>query len=125
MRTTVLRLLVTVPVRGASVTLTDLTAPSLVIARLQEIEQDLAVRQNALEAAASSWYRLKRDQERLYAVEFMKAQGTVAERTARAKELTALIGRQEEAEYEALKAVCRVLETRASIGQSILRVQSR
>jgi hypothetical protein len=29
----------------------------------------------------------------------------------------------EEAEYEALKAVIRVLETRASIGQSLLRTQ--
>lgn len=72
-----------------------------------------------------SWYRLKRDQEHQYAVEFMKAEGTVAERTAHAKQVTALIGKQEEAEYEALKAVVRTLETRASIGMALLKSQGR
>jgi hypothetical protein len=105
--------------------LTDLTAPALVVTRLDEIERDLALRQNLLEAAAMSWYKLKRDQEHAYAVEFMRGEGTVAERQNRARELTALIGKEEEAEYEALRAVVRVLDTRASIGMALLKSQGR
>jgi hypothetical protein len=103
----------------------DLSQPSAVIKRLEEIEQDLALRQNLLEAAAMRWFQIKRDQEHTYAIEFMKATGTVAERTAEAKKLTALIGGEEEAEYEALKAVVRVLDTRASIGMALLKSQGR
>jgi hypothetical protein len=99
--------------------------PGQVIARLEEIEQDLAKRQNLTEDAAKSWFRAKRDKEHRRAVEFLKASGTVAERNALADQETALDGKNEEAEWEALKAVVRVLETRASIGQSILRSQGR
>jgi hypothetical protein len=99
--------------------------PGQVIARLEEIEQDLAKRQNLLEDAAKGWFRAKRDKEHRRAVEFLKASGTVAERNALADQETALDGKNEEAEWEALKAVVRVLETRASIGQSILRSQAR
>jgi hypothetical protein len=105
--------------------MSDLSTPAAVMVRLAEIENDLALRQNLLESAAMRWYKLKRDQEHQYAVEFMRGQGTVAERTARAKELTALVGREEEAEFEALKAVVRTLDTRASIGMSLLRAQGR
>lgn len=105
--------------------MSDHSAPSPVITRLEAIEQDLATRQNALESAALNWYRTKRDLERERALAFIAADGTVAERTAIAQRDTALIGKQEEAEYEALRAVVRTLETRASIGQSILRAQGR
>lgn len=102
-----------------------LSHPGAVIARLEEIENDLAIRQGALESAAQSWYRLKRDKEKARALAFIDAEGTVAERQAIADRETALMGKEEEALYEALKAVVRTLETRASIGQSILRSQNR
>jgi hypothetical protein len=104
--------------------MSDLSTPAAVLNRLAEIENDLAIRQNALESAASNWYRAKRDKEKARAVAFMAAEGTVAERNAAADEAHALDGKNEEAEYEALKAVVRVLETRASIGQSILKAQT-
>jgi hypothetical protein len=102
-----------------------LSSPQAVQERLEQIDRDLANRVNALEAAALGWYRLKRDREKERASAFIAAEGTVAERNAVADRATATIGVAEEAEFEALKAVVRVLETRASIGQSILRAQGR
>jgi hypothetical protein len=99
--------------------------PSAVMERLIAIEEDLAVRQGTLESAALAWYRLKRDREKERAVKFIGAEGTVAERNAIADRETALIGKDEEALYESLRAVVRTLETRASIGQSLLRSQWR
>ncbi|MGH2869322.1 MAG: hypothetical protein ACRDNK_17390, partial [Solirubrobacteraceae bacterium] len=84
------------------------------MARLAEIENDLAVRQNVLESAGMAWFRAKRDREKARATAFLSADGTVAERSAVADEKTAIDGRDEEAEWEAIKAVVRVLETRAS-----------
>ncbi len=98
--------------------------PSVVLSLLEGIERDLAARQNVLESAARAWYRVKRDREHARAVAFLSAEGTVAERQAHADVQTALHGRNEEAEFEALRAVVRVLEARASIGQSILRSQA-
>lgn len=103
----------------------SLSTPEQVMVRLEAIETDLAARQNALEAAARSWFIAKRDRERDRALTFIQSSGTVAERSALADQATATMGAQAEAEYEALKAVVRTLETRASIGQSILRAQSR
>lgn len=105
--------------------MTDLTHPGAVMARLAEIENDLAERQLGYERAASAWFKSKRDKEHKRAVEFIKATGTVAERSAIADRETALIGKDDEALWEASKAVVRTLETRASIGQSILRSQGR
>lgn len=105
--------------------MSDLTQPSAVMARLAEIEDDLASRQNALERAGMAWFKAKRDREHARAVAFLQADGTVAERTALAESRTALDGKTEEAEWEALKAVVRVLEARASIGQSLLKAQGR
>jgi hypothetical protein len=103
----------------------SLSHPGLVLRRLEEIEADLASRQNELEDAAMKWFQAKRDRERARATKFLEAAGTVAERNAEADKATSLIGVEAEAKYEALKAVTRVLETRASIGQSILRSQTR
>lgn len=102
-----------------------LDAPAAVIERLDEIDRDLALRQNLLEAAALTYYRAKRDREHNRAIAFLSSEGTVAERNALADKATALDARDAEAEYEALRAVVRVLETRASIGQSILKAQGR
>lgn len=105
--------------------LPDLTAPSAVMARLDEIDREASELQNDYELAAMRHFKMKRQKEHQFAVHFMRAEGTVAERTARAKELTELIGMEEEAAFEAAKARMRVLETRASIGQSILKAQGR
>ncbi|MBA3688440.1 MAG: hypothetical protein H0W81_06400 [Chloroflexi bacterium] len=98
-----------------------MTDPATVLARLDEIEHDLAHRQNALESAARKWIVAKRDKEKAKALVFLQADGSVAARQAQADRATALDGKDEEAEYVALKAVVDVLGTRASIGQSILR----
>ncbi len=101
--------------------------PEQIIDRLAEIETDLADRTAAIEAAADDWFRAKRDRENRRAKAFIaaKADGvTVAEAEAMADKETSLIGLDAEARYEALKAVVRVLETRASIGQSLLRAHT-
>ena len=103
----------------------NLTDPGGVMGRLEGIETDLANRQNALEAAARGWFVAKRNKEHRRAVAFLSASGTVAERSAIADRETALLGSQEEAEWEALKAVVRTLETRASVGQTLLRSMGR
>lgn len=102
-----------------------LSTPVQVIDRLEEIENELAEKQNLYEEVAHKWFLAKREREHKYAIEFRKAEGTVAERSAWANEVTALIGSEHEAMYEALKAKVKLLEARATIGQSILRAQSR
>lgn len=102
-----------------------LDSPAVVMLRLQDIEQDLATRQNQLEDAALGWFRAKRDKEHKHAVVFIGAQGTVAERTQQAAREASLIGREEEALYEALRAVVRTLETRSTIGMALLKSQAR
>lgn len=103
----------------------SLSTPHQIMARLEAIEQDLAGRQNELEDAARAHFIAKRNRERDRAVVFLGSDGTVAERNARADEQTARDGCDVEAAYEALRAVVRVLETRASIGQSLLRAQGK
>lgn len=105
--------------------MSDLTTPDRIMDRLREIEEDLSVRQNALESAARKWFILKREREKDRAVAFMRAAGTVAERNAQADMECALTGHEEEAEWEALRSVVRVLDTRASIGQSLLKAMGR
>jgi hypothetical protein len=105
--------------------MSDLSTPDQVVARLEAIEHHLALVQGTWEAAALDWYRAKRDKERAHAVAFLSADGTVAQRQAIADRDTATDGKEAEALYESLKAVVRTLETRASIGQSILRAHGR
>jgi hypothetical protein len=99
--------------------------PTAVLARLEQIEHDLAARQSVLESAALAWFRVKRDREQARARAFISAEGSVAQRQAIADRETALMGKDEEAEWEAVRAVVRTLETRASIGQSLLRAHGR
>lgn len=101
---------------------TDLSWAGAVQSRLEEIDRDLAARTPALEAAATAWFKAKRDREHRYAVAYLSAEGPVEARKAQANAATCMIGMEAEAEWEALKAVVRTLETRASIGQSLLRV---
>jgi len=100
-------------------------AARTVVERLEEIERDLSERERELEQAALAWFKAKRDREHDRAVAFLTAEGTVAERQAHADKVTARDGAEAEAEYEALKAVVRVLETRANIGMALLKAQGR
>lgn len=97
------------------------------MAELRDIEQDLAERQNAYETAARAWYTAKPEIER-ERVRAMLSSGasSVAEKRA-AGELAALSadGVEHQAEYEALRAVVRVLETRSTICMSLLKAQGR
>lgn len=103
----------------------SLDTPAIVQTRLQEIDTDLAVRQLDFETAALDHFRSKREKEKARADAFLRAEGTVAERTAIAESKTALIGMEHEARWEALRGVVRVLDTRAAIGMSLLRSYGR
>ena len=105
--------------------MSGLDSPHLIMARLAEIENDLAERQNLLESAAKAWFVAKRDRERDSAQTFLTTEGTVAAREAHADRAHATDGAEYEAEYEALRAVCRVLETRATIGMALLKSHGR
>jgi hypothetical protein len=99
-----------------------------VMLRLQEIEQDLATRQNEFENAAADRARLVRDWEHRLAVARKQASGNDAD-ARKAAALVMAISQDDlyerlseaESQFEALRAATRVLEVRASIGQSILR----
>lgn len=95
--------------------------------RLEGIERDLAMRQNTYESAARNFYTYKREVEHERARALLSApQTSVTEKKAHAElEAYDVEGAGHEAEYEALKAVIRVLETRATICQSLLRSHGR
>jgi hypothetical protein len=93
--------------------------------RLEDIENDLAETQNALEDAAMDWYLVKRNRVKTHAEAFIKAEGTVGDRTAHADLATADMGWEAEGRYEGLKAKARVLGDRAAIGMAILKSQGR
>ncbi len=99
--------------------------PAQIEERLEEIMDDLGHRQNAYESAAEKWYKALRDREHQHAVVFMSADGNTTERREHAKRETALIGKVEEAEYEGLRAVVKVLESRAMIGMALLKSAGR
>ena len=102
-----------------------LSTPQAVLERLEAIDADLAEKQNAWEQAAFDHFKAKRDREKAKASAFLTAKGSIAARNAIAEVETSSDGSEAEATYESLKAVIRVLETRATIGQSILRSQGR
>lgn len=110
------------PGEGGAV-VSDLSTRGAIIARLEEIERDLAARQGVLENAAMKWFRAKRDREHARAVAFIGADGTVAERNALADRETCRLGAAEEAEWEAVRAVVRVLDTRATVGMALLKAE--
>lgn len=109
-----------------------LSHPAAVMARLAEIENDLAQRMNDYESAAGDRARLIRDWEKRLAIARKVAKGNDAESRKAAALVSAadqddLYQRLQDAEstYEACKVVTKVLETRATIGMSILRAQGR
>lgn len=89
--------------------------PAQIQQRLQELDEDLAMRQNLYEKAAERWYRVLRDREHRHAIEYMKAPGNTTDRREKAKEETALIGQMEEAEYQGLRAAIHVMELRVGV----------
>jgi hypothetical protein len=102
--------------------------PGQIVGRLEEIEEDLATRQADGSKAAEAFHRVKRDFEMAYAKKFMDSTGTVTERKLKA--IVAMEGdplynelKVAEGSYEGWKAAMRTLETRTSIGQSLLRAQ--
>lgn len=99
--------------------------PAEIIERLEAIDADLAKRQQLLEDAARGWFSAKRDREKAIATTFLTTDGTVAERKAHADRAHATDGAPEEAEYEAIRSVCRVLETRSTIGMALLKAHGR
>ena len=101
----------------------DLDHPAGIMRRLADIENDLAFRQNALEAAARGWYSAKREIEKEKAAALLASdEKSVTEKKAHAEIASYSVeGAEYEAEYEALKAVVRVLETRATVCQSLLK----
>jgi hypothetical protein len=103
----------------------SLSTPQQIQERLEAIEGDLAIRQNVLEKAAMDWYKAKRDREANWARAYISADGPAHVRKAEADLAVATVGINEEAEYEALRAVVRTLETRATIGMALLKTQAR
>lgn len=99
--------------------------PAQIMSRLEEIEKDLAERQNEFTEAAEGWTRQNREKEKAWAEAYLKADGQVTDRKAAAIKASCHIGQEEEAAYVALKAAVGVLETRATIGQSLLRAHGR
>jgi hypothetical protein len=111
-----------------------LTRPGAVQERLEAIELDLAARQPEYEQAADDRARAVRDWDRRLALHMKRATGPNAE-ARKANGFVAAIEQDNgelyerlqdaEARYDALRVVMRTLETRATIGQSILRAQGR
>lgn len=102
-------------------------SPAVVMEQLTRIEHDLANRQNAYENAARDWYVAQREMKRQHAIALLgSSEKSVTEKKAEA-DIAAVgcDGSEHEAEYEALKAVIRVLETRATILMSVLKSQGR
>lgn len=99
--------------------------PAQIMQRLEDIEQDLGQRQNEYAQAAEGWTRQNREKEKAWAEAYLKADGQVTDRKAAAVQASCHIGAEDEAAYVALKAAMSVLETRASIGQSLLRAHGR
>lgn len=108
------------------------TRPGAVLERLAEIEEDMANRQTEYQQAADDRARLTRDWDKRLAIYQRTAKGPNSE-VRKAVALGAAIDHDNlyerltdaEGRFEALRVVMRTLETRATIGQSILRAQGR
>jgi hypothetical protein len=106
--------------------------PQTVAGRLEEIERDLAERQNQYETAARDKARLVRDWDYRFALCMARASGS-NEATRKAHALIAAIEQDDlyerlkdaEARFESLRAVIGTLEKRLMIGLGILRSQGR
>ena len=106
--------------------------PTEIMARLETLESDLAERQESLETAAFLFYKNKRlVEQKLAELRLLSAGKNQLETQDNA--LLKLIKSEDkqlyadwitaEATYESQKLVTRVIETRVSIGQSLLRIE--
>jgi len=108
-----------------------LSDPATIMQWLQEIEEDLAERGNEFAEKAGAFFRGKRNFELALAKAYIGAEGSnQKERESNAlTKVEALPVYDEfvtaEAEYHALKSVLGVLDTRATICQSLLKIHSR
>jgi len=100
--------------------------------RLEDIEKDLGERENEFSDAADDKARLSRDWDYRLAIHQKTAKGPNKE-TRMAVALVAAIEQDDlyeklkdaEARYDALRVVTRSMETRTSIGQSLLKAHGR
>lgn len=112
--------------------MSDHTHAQGVIERLEAIEQDLGSRQGEYEKAADDRARLVRDWDKRLAIHQRTAKGPNAD-SRKAIALSTAIEQDDlyerlkdaEARYDSLKVVMRTLETRATIGQSLLKAHGR
>jgi hypothetical protein len=104
-----------------------LDSPAVVMRRLSEIERDLAERQNTFERSARGWYDAQREIKRQHAIALLSSdQKSITEKKAEADiAVSACEGVEYEAEYESMKAVIRVLETRSMVLMAVLKAQGR
>lgn len=125
----VLRDLLDVLGRGVQVTLSH---PAAIMERLEQIERDLAERENEYGEAAGARARLVRDWEKRLARATAGAKGSDA--NARKQAALVLAAEQDglyddlreaEGAFAALHAVVRVMEQRATIGMALLKTQGR
>jgi hypothetical protein len=100
-------------------------SPAQLMERLEQIEADLAGRQNVAERAAEAWFVAKRDKEKARAETFVAAQGPMELRKAIAELASVDIGKTEEGKWHGTKAAIDVLEARAMIGMALLRAHGR
>jgi hypothetical protein len=102
--------------------------PAQIEQRLEEIEQDLASRQNEYEEVSEQLVRCQRDWERRFAMARIVATGKDAD----SRKAAAFVAAAEpddlyerltdcEARHNALKVVVGVLEKRSVIGMSLLK----
>lgn len=100
--------------------------PVAMIDRLEQLERDLADRQATVEDLAVRWFKVKRDREKAYAIAFLAADGTTGQRDAQAR-LAAydVDDGSVEGEWEGAKAAIKAIETRASVGQTLVRTNVR
>jgi hypothetical protein len=104
-----------------------------VIKRLEDIEEDLGKRQNDYEQAAADIHRLIRGFE-LRMARVKQATKATTETAKKDAALVSIAAADDdlyerltvaEGRYEGLKAAIRVLEARATIGQSLLKTMTR
>lgn len=105
----------------------EFSDPANVMNTLTAIENDMATRQNGYEKVAKAFYDAKRDLDLVYARALLSSKQTsVTEKKAEA-EIARLTteGAEYEAEFDATRAVLKLLESRSTICMSILKAQGR
>jgi hypothetical protein len=110
----------------------DMTEAAQVMATLEEIERDLAERQNEHEQVARDKTSLIRDWDYRLALHLARATGSDAH-SRKAKALVAAIEQDDlydrlkaaESSYAALQTVTKTIESRAMVAMAILKAHGR